>query len=812
MLREPRRLIASLIAVVVGVAFASATLVLFASLKESLDGFSAGAATDSAAVVQEGSGQKITPAVADEIRRLPGVTGVQGQAVTLVTQRYQGAGLNLLLTTMPRLGKSATLVDGRAPSTGGEAAVNTTLAKLQNLKVGSVIELGPTALGPSGQLRVVGVVETAPEIDGGSPYAYAADQVVFQYAESDGYNEAFVFSDRPQSEVKAAVQALPSVASARLTVRTTAEYVKAERAANAEAMSTITAFFLGFAVVALVVAGLVISNTFSILVAQRTRQLALMRCVGATRGQVFRQVLGEAATLGLVAGGVGVLSGVGLAYGLVRLSRVLGGTSVITAFTVPVAAVVVPLVVGLTVTVVAALMPARRATRVAPLAALRPQLEASVTPAGVVRVVLGALLAAAGTAGLLYGAVKPGLTKDNGTGYVVIGVAGGLLAFVGVMLLARLLVPALARVVGLVPTLLGGVAGRLATENSRRNPARAAATASALVIGVTLVSMTFVGVETGRRSYSDGLDLKYPADLTIQPAQNQVPNEMVEKTTRSPDVAGVVRVDQADVKVNGTMTYVTGVGPEAWSVLRSTRSIEGLTDSTILVTKKSGIAHGTKVTLTGSSGQVTLTAVVNSRQPERPVVTLASLSKVVDIRQEALWVRVVDGRDAREVTQNLGTTLSDYRVYISGGAEARAQFATVTNVLLLVINGLLGISILIALIGITNTLGLSVLERTQESGLLRALGLTRGRLRWVFSLEALTLAGVASLLGAALGTGFGVAGAYALLKGVVEVVVVIPWGTLALVMLGGLLSGLVASWVPAVRAGRIQPAAALTYE
>ena len=195
-----------------------------------------------------------------------------------------------------------------------------------------------------------------------------------------------------------------------------------------------------------------------------------------------------------------------------------------------------------------------------------------------------------------------------------------------------------------------------------------------------------------------------------------------------------------------------------------------------------------------------------------PTVTLTSLSRVTQERQQSVWARIADGKQAKQAITTISQDLSEYQVHVGGGAMIRSEFDTALNGVLIVINALLGVSILIALIGITNTLGLSVLERTKESGLLRALGLTRGQLRWMFSLEALTLAAVAALLGIGLGIGFGVAGAYAILKGVATVAVAIPWASLALVVTGALVAGLVASVAPAVRAGRIKPAAALTVE
>ena len=802
MLRQPRRLIASLIAIVFGVAFAAVTLTLSASLEKSLVSFTAGDATGSAVVIRARSEEHpLTVSAAQDIRQLPGVT-LQAKAVAYLKQRYRGGEQPLLLSTLPRFDDVTRLVEGRLPGSADEVVISQELASTRELKVGSTIDLGPSAAAESGKLSVVGIlaVRTASAI----PSAYGFDSDVLRYSGASGYLQAYVFSERPPAELKAQIVALPSVAG--LQVQTLQEYIAEQRKEAAEVMSTITNFFLGFAVVALLVAGLVIFNTFSILVVQRTRQLALLRCVGATRAQVFRQVLAEAVILGLVASGIGVLVGVGLGYGLVRLNQAIQKQDT-NSFAVSLMAIYLPLAIGFVVTVVAAVLPARRATRVAPLAALRPQLESvTATRAGVVRLVLGGLLLAAGTAGLLYGAIKPGMGKNYSAVYPVIGVAGGIVSFIGVMFLGIVLIPALAKLVGLLPSLLGGVPGRLAADNSRRNPGRAAAAASALLIGVTLISMTLVGAETGRRTYSEALDRTSPIDLMLTPESQQVPDEMLRKTSASSVVAAAARADTASVQMNGRQTPVVGFDPAIRTVVRDSRRVEGLSDTTILLPKTSAVPAGTQVTVAGPDGKLA------DPPLDIPTVTLTSLSRVTQERQQSVWARIADGKQAKQAITTISQDLSEYQVHVGGGAMIRSEFDTALNGVLIVINALLGVSILIALIGITNTLGLSVLERTQESGLLRALGLTRGQLRWMFSLEALTLAAVAALLGIGLGIGFGVAGAYAILKGVATVAVAIPWASLALVVTGALVAGLVASVAPAVRAGRIQPAAALTVE
>ena len=313
--------------------------------------------------------------------------------------------------------------------------------------------------------------------------------------------------------MKTSVAAMSDVKAAELKVQTGAEYLADQRKQIKDALDTITNFLLGFAGVALFVGALVIANTFSILVAQRSRQLALLRCVGATRSQVFRTVIGEALLMGIVGGVVGVLGGGVFAFVLVQIGK--GFKLGLDEFAITPTGILVPLAIAIAITLFAAFRPALRATRVSPLAALQPQLVPIAGRRASLPVLIGgAVLFAAGLAGLLYGAIKPGYTEATATTFVIVGIVGGVLNVVGVLMLGTVIVPALSRLVGVIPARLGGVPGQLAVENSRRNPSRATATASALLIGVTLITMATVGAASRQRhaGAGDGPDVPVRPD------------------------------------------------------------------------------------------------------------------------------------------------------------------------------------------------------------------------------------------------------------------------------------------------------------
>ena len=305
-----------------------------------------------------------------------------------------------------------------------------------------------------------------------------------------------------------------------------AEHAADQLTGNSVALATV---LLVFATVAVLVAGLVIANTFAVLLAQRTRELALLRCVGATARQVRRSVLGEALLTGLAASALGVAAGIGLAAGVSALAGSTDSPIPLAGVTVPFSAVLVGLAVGTTVTFLAALAPARAATRVAPLAALRPVDPAPLrSRPGVLRLVLGLLLLLPGIALLAAGVVR----SD-----VLVALPGGVLSFLGVVLLAQRAVPPVVAAAGRLAGRFGGVPARLAAGNATRNPRRTAATATALLIGVTLTTAMVVGAASTRATATAGLAAEFPTDVVVQDFDGDLPGSLegaIRTSTASP--------------------------------------------------------------------------------------------------------------------------------------------------------------------------------------------------------------------------------------------------------------------------------------
>nr|WP_239522531.1 FtsX-like permease family protein [Geodermatophilus sabuli] len=574
--------------------------------------------------------------------------------------------------------------------------------------------------------------------------------------------------------------------------------------------TALAAVLLVFGTVAVVVAGLVIANTFAVLLAQRTRELALLRCVGATARQVRRSVLGEAALTGLAASLLGVGAGIGLAAVVSRLAEGVDSPVPLSGLSVPWPAVAAGLAVGVLTTLLAALAPARGATRVAPLAALRPTDPAPLhSRPGVLRLVLGLLLLLPGAALLVLGVLLP---------HVLVALPGGVLSFLGVVLLAQRAVPPVVRAAGGLVTRAGGVPARLAAGNATRNPGRTAATATALLIGVTLTTAMVVGTASTRASASAGLAAAYPADVVVEGLSGQLPGTLLPQLEGVDGVAGGTALRSAEVTgPDGQAWTASGVdAATAVPVLRSTVDTP-LPDSGEVVVPEWqaeawAVTDGDVVSLDGPAGSAPLRVQVAEESPLLLTgADLARLDPAAPVGQ--LWLRLADAEAGAQdavvdaVTDTVGTAVGDAQV--TGVVSLRRQMNEVLDVLLLVVTGLLGVAVVIALIGVGNTLALSVVERRQENGLLRAMGLTRRQLRGLLAWESVLVAGVAAVLGVVLGGVYGMAGTASVLGMAGEVVLAVPWLQVAAIVVVATVAGLLASVLPARCAVRTPPVAAL---
>ncbi|MGV0109122.1 ABC transporter permease [Arthrobacter sp. CP30] len=858
-----RRFVAVGLAVVLGVAFLSATLMVNATTNASLRE-SIGASYARADLVV--TGLDGAPVPADAVAPLAGLDGVEaayGQERTYA-QLATGAQTSLaaLTTTAPAALENSTVSSGSSPQAPEEVLLDEVSAERLGITPGDTVVLDgvPDAQGSptAGPLRVTGLYAPSPDPSlSGVVQVLASPEVVRGSnggtASVRNVQLALLPGADEQAVTAAALSVLDEAAAAAtatadegpagsdpgtFTVRTALEQTTADVAQLSSGGDILTGILLAFAAVAVIVAALVISNTFSVLVAQRTRELALLRCIGAERRQVRTSVLVEAAVVGLVASVLGVLLAVGVMAALVGLAgRTSFGSFAVLA--VPPSAVVIGIGVGVLMTVLAALVPARAATRVAPLAALRPaEPPAAGSRSGRTRLALGLVALLLGGALLAFGAVAVALVP---------ALVGGALSFLGVILLAPFFVPASVAAIGRLARPLG-VPGSLASVNAVRNPARTTASSAALMVGVTLVTTMMVGAQTARTSFDRELEANYAVDLqvtgpgsaTATPAEagritvdartllavdgvldavevtpvmltSAEDGELLVYSADPADVAGVLRADGLEL-MDGEV-----LAPQSWEQDEVTLD-GGNGSATLPVTSTDAafflplITTATAEQLGGTPPDALATLLGPSLDPASAPPEALRDGTLAEYIGATFWLRLVDGLDgtaAADLQSEIVTATGVSEYNVSGAVIERLAYNQIIDVMLLIVTALLAVAVLIALIGVANTLSLSVLERRRENSLLRALGLTRGQLRGMLAVEAVLIAGVAALLGSGLGILYGWLGTQSALGGITAVAPAVPIGQIGAVLAVAVAAGLLASVLPARRAARLSPVAGL---
>jgi putative ABC transport system permease protein len=814
---QPRRFIAITLAVLLAVAFLSATLMVNASTKASLKA-SIGQAYASADLVVSPSRE--LPLTSDTAQKVAASNVVAGSypQLSVHTQSALGkASLGATVRNMPQFPslEPVKLLSGTWPANDNEVVVDTVTAERNALVLGSKTSfknVSDTAGAPNLEATISGIMAASVDpMAQGTAQFVATLAAVHNLGPAPAHFDAISVDLVPSTSLAEAKTALAGALDRPVgTILTSDEKTTATVASFTGGQDQLTIVLLAFAAVALLVAGLVVSNTFSVLVAQRTRELALLRCVGASRGQIRASVLVEAMIVGFLASVLGVLAATGtMALVLALLSS--NPDYSFATLAVPPSAIVAGLLVGTLLTMAAALVPARTATAVAPLAALRPVADASLhNSGGRVRLALGLMLTVVGGVGLVYGGLSASL---------LVALPAGAVSFVGFLLAATLFVPKLVSLAGALAA-PAGVPGKMAAANAVRNPRRTTATASALLIGVTLVTMMMTGAATARNAFDTQLDGTYPVDVSVtgHPGDAPISDADAAKAAALPGVRHVARLKLVGtVNAAGTEMPAFGISDaDSLAVLsnpanRPTRTSAVLPKS---VSSNSAIlaagARTTNLTATPATTNSSSALVSLDAFPALPASDPLTAETVGQ-----LWISVDESLDTNallDLRSALAGTLGveDYRV--NGAVLEKAMFNQVIDLLLLVVTGLLAVAVFIALIGVANTLSLSVLERTRENSLLRALGLTRGQLRGMLALEAVLIAAVAAIIGSVLGVLYGWAGAQSALGTFTEVTAVIPWGQVVAVVLVAAVAGLLASVLPAHRAAKLSPVAGLAMD
>ncbi|MEV6346365.1 FtsX-like permease family protein [Actinoplanes sp. NPDC051851] len=836
LLARKLRLVLSGLAVVLGVMFVAGSFVVTDTLNRTFESIFADAysATDVAVsakpkiAVSEMDGEEIAAPVPastiDKIKTLPGVRSATGRIDADGARVIGSDGKVLTSTGAPRLGGNWTgadglmeLREGRGPSADGEIAVNATTAKLAGLTVGD--RVGVLTLQPKKQFTLVGIWGYT----GGRDSIGGVQEVAFTTPVAQD-----LMLGVPDAYTSIVVQATDGTTPAQLrdrvaaglgpdyVVKTGEQLAQESTSSIQEGLGFFNNILLGFAGVALFVGIFLILNTFSIIVAQRTKELALLRAMGASRRQVIGSVLVEAIVIGLIASVLGLAAGIGVGAGLAYLFGSLNGDMALAPIGVPPVAIISSFVVGLLVTVVAAVLPALRASRIAPVAAMQ---EVALTDRPLTRLsVAGGIVTAAGGV-----ALGVGLFGDTGDATLWLILAGVLVSFVGIALLTPLISKP---VIGLLGRLFAwSVPGRLGRLNSGRNPRRTAITAAALMVGIALVTGVTVIMDSAKSSLRAEAASILKAQIMISGDQTgaRPPTydpTVITRTAALPGVRAAAALYDDMVQIDGDNQYV--VAADDLSVLAESYGTTAapLRDDQIAVSRPEATERnwqvGSTTTVQGARGDphtYTVALIYTDDTLPGRIILPAVAIKDFGINQPVLgFVRLDDGVPVSSVLPQVKQFLADSpEVTATDAATFVDQQAAQFDQIITMIQILLGLAILIAVLGVINTLALSVLERTRELGLLRAVGLGRAQTMRMITVEAVVISVFGALLGVAVGAGMGAAVTRALKDdGITQIV--LPWGRMGTYLLLAALVGVVAAVVPAIRAARLNVLGAIAHD
>ena len=745
------------------------------------------------------------------------------------------------------------MVKGHQPTGDGQIALPSKLADQLSVNIGDKVTLAANyGSGISGsdsvELTVCGFTEDTNGAYGSyGGAAVIGDNTMAKLQGADSESDLMFTGmtlDIDESKADAAVPAIRKLLPEGYGIETRQKAGdEALKSLSQSGTNAVTVFLMCFGILAMFVAALVIANTFQVLVAQRRRTLALLRTIGAQKGQLYRSVIGEAAILGLIASALGIAFGSAIMAIAVH-SHALASLGMTGGLVFTWQVFVIPLVFGVVMTMLASIGSARSATRVTPLEALRPIEVGDNKRAGIARGVIGFLLIALGLV-LTVGAVmmlRSALTSssDLSDGYstmLLAAIAGCALIFIGLVVTAAFWMPLLMRLGGAFAALFGPAA-KIAHANIQKNPRRVASTGVALLIGVTLVSCIGTGAACAKQTMNNTLDTHYSVDMVAK--GSKLSKSTADKIAKIDGVKTTLYapIARGSVTVGGEERSATLIGvPDTATlskVLRADLGGVSLGEGKALAPTYSAF---TGKVLSFKNGQVSFTASDDSGSGEassantltfsviqrdyRNVDTDVSVtlfvnesyfqSKQVQADGHMLLAAVDTSKaSAVDIITKAQTAIGESAgSSLSGPIAERVQWNQIVDTMLALLIALLAVAVLIALIGVANTLSLSVIERTRESATLRAIGMTRGQLRWSLAVESLVISLVAGIAGEILGIAFGWVGSYMVLSLYSDTAFISDWKLNLIVLVVAAVAALLASVFPARRAVKTPPVEAL---
>ncbi|RPK41614.1 ABC transporter permease [Streptomyces sp. ADI93-02] len=833
------RMALSAVAVLLSVAFVCGTLVFTDTMNTTFDKLFAATSADVTVspkaaevtdVPENGKPESLPASVVAEVAGVDGVKKAEGavssMAVTLVDSRNKNLGSD---TGAPTIAgnwtdndlRSMEITSGHAPRGPTEAMIDADTAEKHHLELGD--EVRTIAVTGDIKAKISGIASFTVTNPGAAVvYLDTATAQQKLLGAPDVFTHVSVTAEAGVGDTelkKSVAAALDDPAAYKL--QTQKEAADANKDSMGSFLDVMKYAMLGFAGIAFLVGIFLIVNTFSMLVAQRTREIGLMRAIGSSRKQVNRSVLVEAVLLGVVGSVLGVAAGIGLAVGLMKLMGAIGmelSTKDLTiAWTTPVTG----LALGIVVTVLAAYVPARRAGKVSPMAALRDAGTPADATSGWIRAGIGLVLTGGGAAGL-WAATRVDEASE-GSLYLGLGVV---LSLIGFIVIGPLLAGAVVRVLGVVVLRLFGPVGRLAERNALRNPRRTGATGAALMIGLALVACLSVVGSSMVASATDELDKSVGTDFIVQSNTGQlIVPQAADAIGKVPGIEHVTNYKVLAAKLtnpDGSTAdeHVTAADPTYPQDLRR-KTVAGDLEKAYGADSMSvgsdyaalhRIEVGDELTVAFKAGDTAKLKVAAITSDDTSVDQGAMYINVTTAERHVaadrmpgnmiMFAAAEDGKE-KDAYAALKSSLAAYPQYkVQNQADFKEDLKDQIGQLLNIVYGLLALAIIVAVLGVVNTLALSVVERTREIGLMRAIGLSRRQLRRMIRLESVVIALFGALLGLGLGMGWGTSAQKLLALeglGVLE----IPWPTILTVFVASAFVGLFAALVPAFRAGRM---------